>query len=112
MTVTLSQCPLECVLPLQWGLPCRHPMYPAFVDESSIPLSLIHPRWFFGGPDSLEQSWTMSYSHDQEFTYAFLPNSITNSPPALELDLPQEATVTEAQYERHAGDQYRTMVKT
>lgn len=54
----------------------------------------------------------MSYSHDQEFTYAFLPNSITNSPPVLGLDLPQEATVTEAQYERHAGDQYRTMVKT
>ena len=82
-------------------------MYPAFIDESSIPLSLIHPRWFFDGPDSLEQPWTMSYSHDQEFTYAFLPNATTNSPAALEPDLPQEVTVTEAQYERHAGDQYR-----
>ncbi len=49
----------------------------------------------------------MSYSHDQEFTYTFLPNATTNSPAALEPDLPQKVTVTEAQYKRHAGDQYQ-----
>ncbi len=38
----------------------------------------------------------MSYSHDQEFTYAFLPNATTDLPAALEPDLPQEVTVTEA----------------
>ena len=36
--------PLECELPLRWGLPCRHWMYSAFVDETPIPLSLIHRR--------------------------------------------------------------------
>ena len=49
------QCPLECELPLQWGLLCRQWIYLAFIDKSSIPLSLIHPRWFFDGPDSPEQ---------------------------------------------------------
>lgn len=91
-----SRCPLECELPLRWGLLCRHWMYPAFVNESPIPLSLIHSRWFFDGPDSLEQPWTMSYSHNQEFTYAFLPHATTNSPPALDLDLPQNVMDTDA----------------
>ncbi len=49
----------------------------------------------------------MSYSLAQDFTYAILPNATTNSPAALEPDLPQEVTITEAQYERHKGDQYR-----
>lgn len=49
-----SQCPLEYELPLRWGLPCRHWMYLTFVNESAIPLSLMHPCWFFDGPDYLE----------------------------------------------------------
>lgn len=39
-----SRCPLECELPLRWGLPCRNWMYATFVNESPIHLSLIHPR--------------------------------------------------------------------
>ena len=54
-------CPLECELPLRWGLPCRYWMYSAFVDETPIPLSLIYPRWLFNGPDYLETSRHMSY---------------------------------------------------
>lgn len=82
-------------------------MYPTFVKESAIPLSLIHPRWFFDGPDYLEQPWTMSYSHDQEFTYAFLPNATTNPSATSEVDPSQEIITMETEYERHASDQYR-----
>lgn len=42
-------CPLNCELPLRWGLPCRHWMYPAFIHQVPIPASLIHP-WFLDGP--------------------------------------------------------------
>lgn len=51
-----TYCPLLCKLPLHWGLSCRHWMYPAFVDAIPIPSSLIHPRWFFDGPDHLTSS--------------------------------------------------------
>lgn len=37
-------CSLLCELPLRWGSPCRHWMYPAFVDTTPIFSSLIHPR--------------------------------------------------------------------
>ena len=82
-------------------------MYPSFVEESAIPFSLIHPCWFFDGPDYLEQPWTMSYSHDQEFTSAFLPNATTNPSTTSEVDPFQEIISTGAEYERHVGDQYR-----
>ena len=81
-------------------------MYPTYVEEIAIPLSLIHPRWF-DGLDYLEQPWTMSYSHDQEFTYAFLPNTTTNPSAISEVDPSHEIKSTEAEYERHAGDLYQ-----
>lgn len=101
-----SRCPLGCELPLRWGLPCRHWMYHTLFDESAIPLSLVPPRWFFDGPDYLEQQWNMNYSHDQEFTYAFLPNATINPSAASEV-YPSQEIKTEAKYERHAGDQYQ-----
>ena len=61
MTKEDACCPLECEFPLRWSLPCRHWMYPAFVDETPIPLSFIHPRWLFDEPDYLETSWHISY---------------------------------------------------
>ena len=44
------RCPLACELPLRYSLPCKHWMYPAFVDSCQLPLSLFHPRWLFDGP--------------------------------------------------------------
>lgn len=64
------------------------------------------PRWFVDGPDYLEQPWNMSYSHDQEFAYAFLPNATINPSAASEV-YPSQEIKTEAKYERHAGDQYQ-----
>lgn len=49
----------------------------------------------------------MSYSHDQEFTYAFLPNATTNPSATSEVDPSQEIITMEAEYERHAGNKYR-----
>ncbi len=74
-------------------------MYSTFIKESAILLSLIHPRWFFDRLDYLEQPWTMSYSHDQEFTYAFLPNATTNLSATSEVDPFQEIVSTVAEYE-------------
>lgn len=35
---------LEYELPLRWGLPYYHWMYPAFVYETPIPFLLIYPQ--------------------------------------------------------------------
>jgi hypothetical protein len=41
----------ECVLLLQWGLPCIHYLYPYYLSGRAIPRSLCHPRWWIeGGP--------------------------------------------------------------
>ncbi len=85
-----SQYPLGCELPFRLGLTCRHWMYLTFVKKSAIPCSLIHPRWFFDGPDYLEQPSTTNYSHNQEFTYTFLPNATTNSSDTSKVDTFQE----------------------
>ncbi len=82
-------------------------MYSTFVEQNVILLSLIHPRWFFDRPDYLEQTWTMSYSHEKEFTYAFLPNATTKPSAISEVDTFQEIISTRAEYERHVGDKYR-----
>ncbi len=55
MTEQNTCCPLECEAPLRWRLPCCHWMYAAFVDNSPIPLLLIHSRWFLDGPDYLDK---------------------------------------------------------
>ena len=41
--------PLACELPLRYSLPCKHWMYPAFLNSCQLPLSLFHPRWLFNG---------------------------------------------------------------
>ena len=38
------ECPLTCELPLRYSLPCKHWMYPAFLNSCQLPLSLFHPR--------------------------------------------------------------------
>ena len=79
-------------------------MYATFVDNSPIPLSLIHPRWFLDSPDDLDKSWVMSYSLDPAFAYPSLhgtaqPRSTPTTDSFQEMSLPN--------YERHAGNRYR-----
>ncbi len=99
-----THCPLLCELPLRWSLPCRHWMYPAFVDVIPIPSLLIHPRWFFDGPDHLTNTWKMSFDPT-------LPAPTTRFS-TIHTDQTGPTFVTsrmdtEEVYERHAGDQYR-----
>jgi hypothetical protein len=63
-------CPLACGLPLRYGLPCKHWMYPAFLRGCQLPLSLFHPRWLFDGPSVLHEHWKMSWN---DSTYVPLP---------------------------------------
>jgi hypothetical protein len=57
----VPSCLLACELPLRYGLPCKHWMYPAFVRGSQLPLSLFHPRWLYDGPPVLHERWEMSW---------------------------------------------------
>ncbi len=98
-------CQLECELPLRWGLPCRHWMCPAFVDETPILLSLIHPRWLFDGPDYLETLWHMSYLTGSNSKNNNASTRARQTQTSLEPEILQE--ITEAEYEKNAGDQYQ-----
>ena len=60
------KCKLACELPLRYGLPCKHWMYPAFLKGCQLPISLSHPRWFFDGPLVLHKSWRISWHDDSE----------------------------------------------
>jgi hypothetical protein len=51
---------LACTLPLRYGLPCKHWIYPAFVRGCQLPLSLFYLRWLFDGPLVLHERWQMS----------------------------------------------------
>jgi hypothetical protein len=61
-----SACPLACELPLRYGLPCKHWMYPAFLRGCQLPLSLFHPRWLFDGPPVLHEVWKMLWCNHSE----------------------------------------------
>ncbi len=105
MTKEDACCPLECEFSFKWGLPCRHWMYPAFIDETPISLLLINPRWLFDGPDYLETSWHISYltgSNSKNHSISTRPRQTQTS---FEPEILQE--IIEAEYEKHAGDQYR-----
>ena len=43
-------CISECELPMRFGLPCKCWLYQCVIDQVPIPISLIHPRWFYKGP--------------------------------------------------------------
>jgi hypothetical protein len=48
-------CTFGCKLPARYGLPCRHWMYAAVVDNRQLPLSLFYPRLHFDGPPVLRK---------------------------------------------------------
>lgn len=48
----------------------------------------------------------MSYSHNQKFTYMFLPNATTNLSAILEVDSSYKIKSIKAKYEKHAGNLY------
>ena len=60
-------CMYDCELPFRYGLPCKCWLYRCVVDVIPIPISFIHPRWFFDGPPFVI-SWRMSFDPALSFT--------------------------------------------
>ena len=56
-------CQLSCSLPLRYGLPCKCWLFQCVRMELPIPISLIHPRWLYDGPDYVA-NWSMSFDPD------------------------------------------------
>ena len=56
------RCTWACELPLRYGIPCRHWMYPALIWKCQLPLSLFHPRWLREGPRAMGR-WKMSWGN-------------------------------------------------
>ena len=55
-----GSCVYDCELPLRYGLPFKCWLYKCIIDSVPIPVSLIHPRWFFDGPP-YAVSWQMTF---------------------------------------------------
>ena len=54
-----GSCVFDCELHLRYGLPCKCWLY-SIIDSVPIPVSLIHPRWFFDSPP-YAVSWQMTF---------------------------------------------------
>lgn len=57
-------CILDCILPTRYKLPCRCWLYLCITLDVPLPISLIHPRWFFDGPAKVAPAWIMSFNLD------------------------------------------------
>jgi hypothetical protein len=49
--------PCECSLLLQYGLPCRHHLYPFYVSGYPLPRTLCHSRWWLNREPITMQNW-------------------------------------------------------
>jgi hypothetical protein len=58
-----GSCLGSCILPLQYGLLCRHWMLKSFLDSFPLPLSLVHPHWWLSGSPMHVGGWTVGYYH-------------------------------------------------
>ena len=59
-------CKLECILPIQFGLPCKCFFYQCLIRGKPITLSLIHLYWFLDGPQYIPKNgWQIIYSDCQ-----------------------------------------------
>ncbi len=62
----VSQAPLRdschkaCHLPKRYSLPCKCWLYRCVVEDTPIPLSLIHPRWLSKAPETVV-GWEMTF---------------------------------------------------
>ena len=55
-----EKCLMDCILPMQYRLPCKCWLYRCVELSVPIPISLIHPRWLLDGPDYVG-AWQMSF---------------------------------------------------
>lgn len=60
----------ECELPLRFCLLCKCWLYQCVVNSVAIPISLVHPRWFYKGPPFVV-FWKMSFNLSITFDIMF-----------------------------------------
>ena len=51
----------ECPIRLRYGIACRHHLLQAFLDNTPLPKTLLHPRWWLGGPPITATNWKPFY---------------------------------------------------
>jgi hypothetical protein len=53
----------ECVCPIlhRFGIACRHYLLRAFLKNSPLPKTLLHPRWWLNGPPIPPTNWAPFY---------------------------------------------------
>ena len=95
-----TECVLDCSLPLQYGLPCKCWLYQCIAEDVHIPISLIHPRWLFDGPEYVSQ-WRMTFN--LEFDISMYERALTAND--LEAQIPNAQT-TDTLYLETVSDQY------
>lgn len=109
-------CPHICELLLRWGLPCRHWLYPAFLQDIPIPASLVHPRWFLDGPSRLKAPWKMRFVIDHDVSKSQSDNSgLENHDTSISLStssgsenhFQELANIEKLKDTRYSGNQYR-----
>jgi hypothetical protein len=53
----------ECEILLRYGIACRHYLLQAFLDGTTIPKTLLHPRWWLAGPPITTPNWKPFYPY-------------------------------------------------
>ncbi|WP_375467270.1 hypothetical protein [uncultured Nostoc sp.] len=92
-----NRCSLECELLMQFQLPCQCWLYRCVVDNIPIPISLIHPRWFYYGPPFV-RFWKMRFdptiTQEQMIQLASLPaNNLTQESQDIKFNSPEPTLV-------------------
>ena len=51
----------QCGMIERFALPCRHTLERSYDERIPIPLTLIHPRWWYDGPIEERAGWRPRY---------------------------------------------------
>jgi hypothetical protein len=71
----------QCGMIERFGLPCHHTLERSYDEKIPIPLTLIHPRWWYDGPIEERASWQPRYIQDTS----------SQPTPSLQLDRPSNS---------------------
>jgi hypothetical protein len=65
---------------IRFALPCQHTLEYAYDKDIPIPLTLIHPRWWYNGPIQERAGWRPHYGHEVMTTPALV--QLPRQPPS------------------------------
>jgi hypothetical protein len=51
----------ECPVLLRYGIACRHYLLQVWLENTPLPKTLLHPRWWLGGGPILQTEWQPFY---------------------------------------------------